>query len=275
MTQRYVKSRLVATVAGGFCTLSGMLFGGCAANKSGTAQVQTRVMDQGAELALLNTAYNIGPNYASVGSRANDALTGLIADVISNNNERNNRYIDFLYLNADGTWRKDTVHALTGDMTVQSNYTPTQKELVYYTMQQQGTDVRVLYDSPGGAAQGFTDIDQILVRNKNTTPQMAFVLGYKPFNGEITSIRGATAEEIEQAQTRRKYSRVRAPHQITRVENYDPRQYARDQYRLHAANVQAGNPYPLASSYQGSEVNPGVSEIHRPASSVTPPPRQR
>lgn len=249
-----MKSRLMATVAGGFALFGSVFGGGCAASKSG--QVPYSVMDASAASELESAIRIIGPGYASVDSVANDALSGLVADVVSDNKTRNNRYISFLFWTADGTWRKDTVHALTGDHqgSPRMNYQPTERELLMYMAQQPGTDVRLIEDGKGQLLQGFTDIDTILVRNKNA-PSNAWVMGVSGWDGSVKSVRPATPDEITESQTRPSYNRIRAPHNITRVRNYDPQGYARDQRRLWRANVEAGNAYPLSSPYEKSTVN--------------------
>ncbi|TAH32318.1 MAG: hypothetical protein EYC62_09300 [Alphaproteobacteria bacterium] len=281
------KNGLSANVAAAWLTGATVLTGlvGCQSGpQSGSAPAEigrtapASVMDTVAVADIMAGIRQMGPGFASVDSKANDALTGLIADVVSNNNERNNRYLSFLYFEADGTFRKESVHALTGqhEYVPILNYQPTQRELLAYTFQQQGTVTKLMEDGPGGLLQGFKDIDFVLVRNLNIAPGQAWMMQISGWDGSLQGVRPATREEIVVSETRPSWGRNISPADFTRVRNYSPWQHVSEQRDLHRANLRAGRPYPTPSIYQNSPVNVDVNgsgsqqSQQQPAAGVAP-----
>jgi hypothetical protein len=236
---------------------SALVFGGCAGNNSGN--VPFAVLNQSSENAIAQAVDLMPPGFASIKSTPDTTLTGVISAVVSNNSTANNRYVDFLYYNADGTWRRDSVYALTGDHangSPQMNYQPTQREVVQYVMAQEGTEAKVMKEGQDGVLQAFKRVDTIFVRNRLLPALPPMIVEITPFDNNIESIRLATDQEMLQAQSRPNYSRLPGPYDRTWVKNYDPYEYVYNQKNLKRANMNAGSPNSLPQPHR-NRINPG------------------
>lgn len=218
-----------------------------------SGQVPFGVINTDAQTSIAGALEQFGPGVAFVSSEANTALGGIIADGISSNSERNNRFIGVLYRNADGSWRKDIVHAVTGYHVQGSplvDYQPTEREVLVYVLQQRGAETKLMHDGAGGLLQGFKDVDVLFVRNRNVPGMPPLIVEFTPFDGTVQSVRLATDEEMLIAQTRPNYGRLPGPQNITRIENYDPWGHVYREKDLQRSNMNAGSPNPTPAPHR-------------------------
>ncbi len=220
---------------------------GCAtqSDQSGNRPPSVVTADQASQLTHL--VRDLGPGMAVVETKVPNQLQAAIENAVANTGG-NNRDIVFLGFDANGQFIEFSVRGSTGDFTINNNPVVTERKLINYILQQDGAEVVKLEELPENLFQTTRLV--LWGRNKNSNPQMAWVMEYRPFDGNILSIRPSNDEENQKAGILSSYYRMPRATDNTWINgDFDPGKWVSNQRRLHRANVDAGTPYPTRSSF--------------------------